>query len=294
MNERFEREEEGIDSLRSRMEADARFRRALSGYDPQDVRNYVDNVKRIFAQQAKAAKREQEDLIAQLESAKSEIQARNCGIRKMKEMLIERETQLNTANARINALAQAVKKHVPEREELEFLRQQVGGGDVTERIRSLETESRQLRASVAQASKLMESWKVERGQILEENNRLRQEVQYLRANAAAYAQPPEGYRAYASGYTQSPVMPEAPARQPQAEPAVQPAANTQSAEFSQTIDKLAMMFAEAYRLVSQLKTSTPEPPDVEPELRQPPRPAQPYMQILRPEGTTTDNLHNRK
>jgi len=294
MNERFEREDEGIDTLRSRMEANARFRRALSGYDPQDVHNYVDNVKRIFAQQARAAKREQEDLIAQLESAKSEIQARNCGIRKMKELLIERETQLNTANARINALAQAVKKHVPEREELEYLRQQAGGGGVSERIRSLEAETRQLRASMAQASKMIESWKLERGQILEENNRLRQEVQSLRVNAPAAAQPPEAYRAYAA--PSAPVNPpESHARQPYAEPYAPSAVNAQSADFSQTIDKLALMFAEAYRLVSQLKTSAPEPPEMEPEPKQqPPRPAQPYMQILRPEGTTTDNLHNRK
>jgi len=293
MNDRFEREEEGIDSLRSRMDADARFRRSLSGYDPQDVRNYVDNVKRIFAQQAMAAKREQEDLILQLDSAKSEIQAKNYGIRKMKELLIERETQLNTASTRINAIAQAVKKHIPEREELEYLRQQAGGADVSERIRTLEAETRQLRASMAQASKMMESWKVERGQILEENGRLRREVQLLRAHANAYAQPPEGYRSYTA--PSAPVNPpEPPVRQTYAEPSVPHAANAQQAEFSQTIDKLAMMFAEAYRLVSQLKTSTPEPPETEPESKQPSRPAQPYMQILRPEGTTTDNLHNRK
>ena len=290
MNETIERNAEGIDSLRSRMDADARFRRSLSGYDPQDVRNYVDNVKRIFAQQAMAAKREQEDLIAQLDSAKSEIQAKNYGIRKMKELLIERETQLNTANTRINALAQAVKKHIPEREELEYLRQQAGGQGVSERIRTLETETRQLRASMAQAAKMMESWKVERGQILEENGRLRREVQLLRANANAYAQPPEAYRPYAAPVN----PPEPPARQPYAEPSASPAASVQQAEFSQTVDKLAMMFAEAYRLVSLLKTSAPEPPEAEPEQKQPPRPAQPYMQILRPEGTTTDNLHNRK
>lgn len=292
MSERFEREDEGIDTLRSRMEADARFRRTLSGYDPQDVHNYVDNVKRIFAQQARAAKQEQEDLIAQLESAKSEIQARNCGIRKMKELLIERETQLNTANARINALAQAVKKHIPEREELEYLRQQAGGGDISERMRSLEAETRQLRASVALASQRMESWKAERGQILEDNNRLRQEVQYLRTNAAA--QPPEGYRAYAAPSAPA-NPPELHVRQPYADSSAPGAASTQSPEFSQTVDKLAQIFAEAYRLVSLLKTNAPEPPAIETEPRQQPsRPAQPYMQILRPEGTTTDALHNRK
>ena len=109
MNEPIERSAEGIDSLRSRMDSDARFRRALSGYDPQDVRAYVENVKRIFAQQAKAAKLEQENLIAQLDSAKSEIQARNYGIKKFKELLVEREAQLNNANTRINALLQTVR-----------------------------------------------------------------------------------------------------------------------------------------------------------------------------------------
>ena len=74
MSERIERTEEGIDSLRNRMDADARFRRSLSGYDPQDVRAYVENVKRIFAQQSRAAKQEQEDLIAQLDSAKSDTE----------------------------------------------------------------------------------------------------------------------------------------------------------------------------------------------------------------------------
>lgn len=56
MDERLDQSERGIDSLRSRMDADARFRRAISGYDPQDVRACVENVKRIFSQQAMAAK----------------------------------------------------------------------------------------------------------------------------------------------------------------------------------------------------------------------------------------------
>ncbi len=314
MNETIERNDEGIDSLRSRMDADARFRRALSGYDPQDVRAYVENVKRIFSQQTRAAKQEQEDLIAQLEAAKSEILARNCGIKKMKDILVERETQLNTANARINTLLQAVKKHVPEREELEYLRQQLADGGMNERIQSLESETQQLRATVTQASKLIETWKAERERILEENNQLRQEVQYLRDSAAKAAQQQDYNRMYAAPFA-PPTPVEAPVRQPYADPYAaearyaQQAPNVQQVEFSQTIDKLATMFAEAYRLVSQLKTNVavqpvfqPEPqPQSQPQFQpqsqpqsQPQRTSQPFMQILRPEGTNAENLFTRK
>jgi len=181
MNERIERTEAGIDSLRSRMDADARFRRAMSGYDPRDVQAYVENVKRIFAQQTKAAKQEQDDLLAQLDSAKSEIQARNCAIKKLKDLLYERESQLNTASARINTLLQSVKAHGAERDELERLREEVAGSGHADRIRTLEKETQQLRAAVAQASNLVNTWRAERERLIEENDRLREEVYYLRS-----------------------------------------------------------------------------------------------------------------
>ena len=302
MDERLDQSERGIDSLRSRMDADARFRRAISGYDPQDVRAYVENVKRIFSQQAMAAKQEQEYLISQLDSAKSELQAKNCGIKKLKELLIERETQLNAANMRINTLLQAVKAHGAEREELERLRQEVANNGGAERLKALERESQQQRAAVAQATSLLETWKAEREHLLVENDHLRQEVNYLRSIAARPAPEQEPSRAYACA---TPVVAPMLARQPYpdviaaesrfvtppgvSQPvATQPAASQQK-DFAQIADKLATMFAEAYQLVSQFRTA--QEPQTEP---QPQRPAQPYMQILRPEGASADNGYIRK
>ncbi len=322
MSERIERTEEGIDSLRNRMDADARFRRSLSGYDPQDVRAYVENVKRIFAQQTRAAKQEQEDLIAQLDSAKSEIQARNCGIKKLKDLLVERETQLNTANMRINTLLQTVKAHGAERDELERLRQEAASSGNADRILSLEKETQQLRAAVAQASNLVNTWKAERERLMEENDRLREEVYYLRsvsnkpamdfdasqpyaANGQfqqAYDQPmraahPDVIAAenrFAAQTLQQNVQPtyQQPVQQTyqqQAQPAQQRTASAQQKEFSQVADKLATMFAEAYQLISQFKSNL----DAQPE-SQPQRQAQPAMQILRPEAVNAENFYPRR
>ena len=333
MNESIERTEEGIDSLRNRMDADARFRRSLSGYDPQDVRAYVENVKRIFAQQTRAAKQEQEDLIAQLDSTKSEIQARNCGIKKLKDLLVEREAQLNTANLRINTLLQTVKAHGAERDELERLRQEAAGSGNAERILSLEKETQQLRAAVAQASNLVNTWKAERERLMEENDRLREEVYYLRSvsNKAAmdydahpyaantqfqqaYEQPVRAPHAdviaaenrFAAQSLQQPVQPTYPQQpvqptyqqqpmQPTYQQPVQPVAQqtvtVQQKEFSQVADKLATMFAEAYQLISQFKSNL----DAQPEPQaQPQRPAQPAMQILRPEAVNAENFYPRR
>lgn len=308
MNEPNERSVEGIESLRSRMDSDARFRRSLSGYDPQDVRAYVENVKRIFAQQAKAAKLEQENLIAQLDSAKSEIQARNYGIKKFKELLMEREAQLNNANTRINALLQTVKSHGAEREELERLRQEAASSGNVERIASLEKETQQLRAAVAQASNLVNTWKAERERLMEENDRLREEVYYLRAVASRPMEPeqPHAYaqqNPYANPYEQ-PMRPVRPdvitaegrfaqpgAQQVMQQPVQQQAqASNQQREFSQVADKLATMFAEAYQLISQFKSNL----DAQPEPQPQPRQAQPTMQILRPEAVNADVFYPRR
>ena len=319
MNERIERTEAGIDSLRSRMDADARFRRAMSGYDPRDVQAYVENVKRIFAQQTKAAKQEQDDLLAQLDSAKSEIQARNCAIKKLKDLLYERETQLNTANTRINTLLQSVKAHGAEREELERLREEVEGSGNAERIRALEKETQQLRAAVAQASNLVNTWKAERERLIEENDRLREEVYYLRAVTAkpAEQEPVFGYEQMLPGYEQSPraVRPEVksaenrfvqqppqpplqtqqpiqqpqmqqPIQQPQMQQSMQNTVTPQQKEFAQVADKLATMFAEAYQLISQFKNNLGAQPE-------PPR-QQPPMQILRPDSVNADVFYPRR
>ncbi len=322
MSESIERTEEGIDSLRNRMDADARFRRSLSGYDPQDVRAYVENVKRIFAQQTKAAKQEQEDLIAQLDSVRSEIQARNCGIKKLKDLLVERESQLNNANMRINTLLQTVKSHGAERDELERLRQEAASSGNTERILSLEKETQQLRSAVAQASNLVNTWKAERERLMEENDRLREEVYYLRAVSSkatadyetsrpyasntpyqpAYEQPMRPTHAdviaaenrFAAQSAQQPMQQtyQQPMQQTYQQPVQQPpkqTINTQQKEFSQVADKLATMFAEAYQLISQFKSNL----DAQPE-PQPQRAAQPAMQILRPEAVNAESFYPRR
>jgi uncharacterized phage infection (PIP) family protein YhgE len=322
MNERIERTEAGIDSLRSRMDADARFRRAMSGYDPRDVQAYVENVKRIFAQQTKAAKQEQDDLLAQLDSAKSEIQARNCAIKKLKDLLYERETQLNTASTRINTLLQSVKAHGAEREELERLREEVAGSGNAERIRALEKETQQLRSAVAQASNLVNTWKAERERLIEENDRLREEVYYLRAVTTkpaeqeavfgyeqmlpTYELPPRAVRPEVitaeNRFVQQPPQPPLQAQQPvqQAQQPMQqmqqpmqqmqqPAQNTaspQQKEFAQVADKLATMFAEAYQLISQFKNNLGAQ-------QEPPR-QQPPMQILRPDTVNADVFYPRR
>jgi len=323
MNERIERTEAGIDSLRSRMDADARFRRAMSGYDPRDVQAYVENVKRIFAQQTKAAKQEQDDLLAQLDSAKSEIQARNCAIKKLKDLLYERETQLNTANTRINTLLQSVKAHGAEREELERLREEVAGSGNAERIRALEKETQQLRAAVAQASNLVNTWKAERERLIEENDRLREEVYYLRAVTSkpaeqdavfgyepmlpTYEQPPRAVRPEVitaeNRFVQQPPQPPLQAQQPvqqmqqpaqqqfqqpvqQAQQPMQNTASPQQKEFAQVADKLATMFAEAYQLISQFKNNLGAQ-------QEPPR-QQPPMQILRPDSVNADVFYPRR
>jgi hypothetical protein len=308
MSERTERNEQGIDSLRSQMDADARFHRALSGYDPQDVRRYVENVKRIFAQQTKAAKQEHEYLIIQLDAAKSEIQARNYGIKKLKDLLVDRETQLNAANTRISALLQAVKNHSAERDELERLRLELAEGGNAERIRALEAETQKLRASVAQASNLVVAWKAERERLMAENDRLREEVYYLRAVTtrpavdASVMRPFETQSAYATTFERPPIQ--QPMQQPMRQSVQQPmqppmqqpmqqttqqAAFAQQKEFSQVADKLATMFAEAYQLISQFKSKLDAQPDFQQQ-----RPMQPAMQILRPDTASGDAYYPRK
>ena len=236
-----------------------------------------------------AAKQEQEYLIAQLESAKSELQARNCGIKKLKDLLMDRETQLNSANARVNTLLQSIKAHSVEREELEHLRQEIATNGSSERLQTLERETQQQRAAVAQATGLVETWKAERERLLVENEHLRQEVNYLRSIAMKPVPEPQPM------YTPNP----APVRQPYpdiipaenrfAPPPQQPVASQQQKDFAQIADKLANMFAEAYQLVSQFRTAQEPQPEPQPQ-----RPAQPHMQILRPEGTNADSFYTRK
>lgn len=301
MSELFEKREEGVDTLRCRMEADARFKRVFSGYDPNEVRAYVEHVKEVFAQQTKAAKQEQESLIFEMDSAKSEIKARNYAITTMKETLAQREEQLGTANARIatlvhsvralkealaqreaqlsaantriTVLVQSAQAFESEREKLGQFRAMAEKARVAaERAQTLENEAVQLKDSLAKAGHEMETWKAERERFLEENTRLRRELDYLRGMA------PVAVSEQDYGWNSQPVY----TQQRQA-PVEQTSTDSRQAVFSQIIDKLSDTFAEAYTLVNQLR-SAGEPQQ---ETTVQPRPI-PRMQVLRPEGLHFD------
>lgn len=286
MSERADRREDGVESLRSRMDADARFRRVLSGYDPDEVRAYAEDVKRVFTQQAKAAKHEQETLISELNAAKSEIQARNCAIKTLKETLAQRDSQLDAANARLTALIQSARQFESERESFERTRAAAAAAHVSaERVQALEAEAKQLRQTLSQAARFIETWRAERAQLLDENTQLRQKLDCLHGlfqgmmpeqnNGRVYAQP--------SLQTQTPA---APVREEGRYP---PGKGMPQMQPAQIADKLADTFAEAYALINQIRTAG-EP------AREPaqPKAAQPRMQVLRPNGTTQDYSINGK
>ena len=266
MSERNERREEGVEALRSRMDADARFHRVLSGYDPDEVRAFLEEMKRVFAQQTKAAKQEQETLIAELGAARSEILARNCALKTVKDTLDQREAELKSMQTRAVGLTQSIRSLEAERAGMEQLRVAAASARVAaERAQALEQEVQQLRGTLSQAANVIEAWKTERTQLQEDNARLRAEIESMRIHGASSAQGYEPRNA-------SPI-PAPPVRQ-ETTPAMTP----------EMADKLADTFAEAYALISQFRTAN-----------EPPRPAQPpqrgspsRVQVLRPDGTTAD------
>lgn len=278
MSEYNERREDGVEALRSRMDADARFHRVLSGYDPDEVREYLENVKRVFSQQAKAARQEQESLISDLNAAKSEIHARNCAIKTIKDTLDQRESELTSMQARTVGLTQSIRSLEAERAGIEQLRVAAASARVAaERAQALEKEVQQLRSTLSQAANVIESWKAERTQLLDENARLRAEIESLRIKGVSAGQ----------AYEPSRTSP-APAWQTGAERQTNESASVMSRETegqipSQIADKLADTFAEAYALVNQLRTGT-EPPRGAPQQRSAPS----RVQVLRPDGTIAD------
>ena len=286
MSERGDRREDGVESLRSRMDADARFRRVLSGYDPDEVRAYTEDVKRVFTQQAKAAKREQETLISELNAAKSEIQARNCAIKTLKETLAQRDSQLDTANTRLTTLLQSVRQFESERESFERIRAAAETAHVSaERVQALETEAKQLRQTLSQAARLIETWKTERAQLLDENTQLRQKLDCLHGLFQGMMPEQNNSRAYAQPLPQA-QTPTAPARDEGRHLPVKEMPQMQPAQIA---DKLADTFAEAYALINQIRTAG-EPARESAQ----PKAAQPRMQVLRPNGTTQDYSINGK
>lgn len=277
MDKELRRHEESVDALRNRMDADARFHRVLSGYDPDEVREYLEDMKRTFGQQVKAAKREMESIFAELDSAKSEINSRNCAIRTLKEALSQREKELTDAAVRISTLLQNLKKLEAEREGYARLRSAVDGIRVAnERAQALEQEVQQLRTSLSQAANLATSWRDERTLLASENTRMSAEIEQLRNEVLRVTAERDQARSVAYMAAMNNRAPAAPARQeapvyaPPEPVGIPP----------QIADRLAETFAEAYALISQFK-SGPEPP-AEPTQR-PSSP--PKMQVLRPDGS---------
>ena len=262
---------QGVYDLRSRTDADARFHRVLSGYDPQEVRAYMDEVRRVLSRQTNAAKQEEESLIVQISSVKSELAARNCAIRSMKETLAHRESQLDSANARISTLIQSVQKLEAEKKEPEGVRitaQEARAA--TERAAGLEQETQQLRETLMKAANLIECWKSERTKMAEENARLKQETEYLKGIFAGLSQETRGYGSNTRA-----------AQRQQAEHAL-PQQESAQAVSVQIADTFADAFAEAYELVDKFRTND--------KIRKATsaHAVQPRIRVLRPNGTASD------
>ncbi len=286
MKERAVSLPEDVGELRSRMDADARFHRVLSGYDPNEVCAYVEEVRRVLFKQSKVAKQEQESLLAQLESAKNETQARNCAIKSLKETLAHREELLSEASTRVTTLIQSVKQMEAERAGLGDLRtvnEKIRAAEektraaeekahaAEEKTQRMEQELQQWRTTLSRAANLIETWKDERVQLVEENMRLRQEMEYLRGLfQTVIAQKIE---------TAPPV------------PVVQPTVSNpvrkepDKVATAQLTDTLTDAFVEAYDLINKLRAI-----DEQKKSTVTLRPAQPRMQVLRPDGTAADCL----
>ena len=265
MSERNERREEGVEALRNRMDADARFHRVLSGYDPDEVRDFLEEMKRVLAQQAKASKREQETLIAELEATRSELAARNCAMKTIKDTLDQRDMELKSMQSRAVGLTQTVRSLEAERAGVEQLRAAAASARIAaERTQTLEQEVQQLRGTLTQAANVIESWKSERAHLQEENARLRAEIENMRIHGCLPMQASEPKSAPSAASIQSRVEP-APALTPE------------------MADKLADTFAEAYALVNSFRSATEPTRAPQPQRGSPSR-----VQVLRPDGTTAD------
>jgi myosin heavy subunit len=282
-----------VEALRSRMDADARFHRVLHGYDPDEVRECLDEMKMASVQQSKAAKQEQEGLIDQLASAKSEIEARNCAMNTLKETMAQKEAELNEASAKISTLVANIKKYEAERQGYERLRGAVDGvRAANERIQTLEQEVQQLRGALSKAASVGETWKNERAHLVDENTRMREEISRLRAESTRLAAERDEARNYAykatvesraesdrtqaneKSYTQQRQQ-EVIARQEPQETYTRQEPPKQTGIPPQIADRLADTFAEAYALINQLRNGEDTDNDSPPG-------SHPHMQVLRP------------
>ena len=265
MSERNERREEGVEALRNRMDADARFHRVLSGYDPDEVRDFLEEMKRVLAQQTKASKREQETLISELEATRSELAARNCAMKTIKDALDQRDMELKSMQTRAVGLTQTIRSLEAERAGVEQLRATAATARIAaERTQTLEQEVQQLRGTLTQAANVIESWKSERTRLQEENARLRAEIENMRIHGCLPMQTSEPKSAPPAASIQSRV---------ESAPALTP----------EMADKLADTFAEAYALVNSFRSASEPTHAPQPQRSSPSR-----VQVLRPDGTTAD------
>jgi predicted nuclease with TOPRIM domain len=258
------------------MDADARFHRVLSGYDPEEVRDCLEEMKKKLALQAKAARREQESLLADIDSLKSEVEARNCAVNTLKETIAQREQELADAGGRIRTLIGHLKKYEEERAGYERLRAAVDGVRATnDRAQTLEREVQQLRGALSQAANVGEAWKTERARMLAENARMQEELSRLRAENSRLSVERDEARTYAYMATMDGRQDGERYAHPKPQ---EPAAGIPP----QIADKLADTFAEAYALINQWRGGEEPQEDAQ-------HGGHPRMQVLRPTGAGGDH-----
>lgn len=298
MNGEMEHRNETMNALRGRMDADARFHRVMRGYDPDEVQDYLEELKKVFDQQAKAAKREQEKLIASMSAAKSEIEARNCAVRSLSEKVTQREMELSEAAKRITTLVQYVKKYEAEREDV--LRMRSGIEQLraaAQRTQTLEEENKQLRTALEKSSSAGESWRQERESLTADCEQMKKESSRLRAENARLLAERDEARSFAYMAAMDSRARDDGAKQTDrtdrtdrdgvrtertdgyAYASTPPAPTAQAALPVQAAGRLADIFAEAYEIVNKLRGEPDDRSDASQR-------SVPRMHVVRPDGST--------
>jgi DivIVA domain-containing protein len=267
-----------MNTLRNRMDADARFHRVVRGYDPEEVQVYLEELRSVFNQQAKAGKREQEALIASLNAAKSEIDARNCVVKSLTDKVAQREMELSEAAKRITTLVQYVKKYEAEREGVLRLKSSIEQMRTeTQRAKKLDVEIRQLRETLGRATAASAGWKQEQEALAVENEKMQSELIRLRSENARLIAERDEARSFA--YMAAKESREESGRREHEDRCNGTSRENPPVIPSQTAGRLADIFAEAYEIVNRLSG--------EPEGKtDPPQRNTPRMQVLRPDGST--------
>lgn len=102
---------DGVEKLRSRVDDETRFKRALNGYDVREVNDYVSEMKHSLQKQACAAKLDQQQLMMDLDAARTEnaakeetILAQASELSRAGEALAARDAALAERDAQIEKL----------------------------------------------------------------------------------------------------------------------------------------------------------------------------------------------